>query len=100
MKLSLRSYNVFNDEPNPGIREQAACGLAQSGMLSEKQRRTEVPTLLDFTEDPALDLTTREWVFQALRDITGQNLPHDPTAWRNWYNGGHLEWSPITRDSE
>jgi hypothetical protein len=26
------------------------------------------------------------WVFQALRDITGQSLPHDPVAWRRWYD--------------
>lgn len=91
---------IFHNGSNPGIREQAACGLAQSGMLSEKQRRTVVPKLLDFAEDPALDSKTREWVFQALRDIRGQNLPHDAAIWRNWYNGGHLQWSPITRDNE
>jgi len=90
----------FHDETNPGIREQAACGLAQSGMLSEKQRRTEIPTLLDFAEDPSLEPITREWVFQALRDITGQSLPHDAAAWRNWYNGGHSQWNPVTRDSQ
>jgi hypothetical protein len=41
--------------------------------------------LLDFAEDPALDAETHSWVFQALRDITGQTLPHDATAWRKWY---------------
>jgi hypothetical protein len=91
---------VFHDDPSHNIRERAACGLAQSGMLSEKQRRTAVPKLLDFAEDPSLDPTTREWVFQALRDITGQTLPHDAAAWRNWFNGGHLQWNPVTRDTE
>ena len=91
---------VFHNDASHNIRERAACGLAQSGMLSEKQRRTAVPKLLDFAEDPSLDPTTREWVFQALRDITGQTLPHDPAVWRNWYNGGHLQWNPVTRDSE
>lgn len=76
---------VFHDDPSPMIRERAACGLAQSGMFTDKQRRTVVPRLLDFAEDPALDAETRSWVFQALRDITGQTLPHDATAWRNWY---------------
>ena len=84
--------DVFHNDPSPNIRERAACGLAQSGMLSEKQRRTAVPKLLDFVEDPSLDPTTRSWVFQALRDITGQNLPHDPAAWRNWYNSRDLRW--------
>jgi hypothetical protein len=68
------------------IRERAACGLAQSGMLSQEQRRSAVPKLLDFADDPALDAQTHEWVFQALRDITGKSLPRDPAAWRSWYN--------------
>src|SRR6266568_6131821 len=55
---------VFHDDPSSNIRERAACGLAQSGMLNEKQRRTAVPKLLDFAEDPSLDATTCTWVFQ------------------------------------
>ena len=77
--------DVFHNDASPTIRERAACGLAQSGMLSEAQRRTAVPRLLDFAEDYGLDAQTRGWVFQALRDITGQTLPHDPSAWRKWY---------------
>jgi hypothetical protein len=92
--------DVFRNDPSPNIRERAACGRAQSGMLSEKQRRTAVPKLLDFAEDASLDATTRGWVFQALRDITGQNLPHDAAAWRNWYNSGDPQWNPVTRDSQ
>ncbi len=91
---------VFHDDPSPMIRERAACGLAQSGMLSEKQRRSAVPQLLDFAEDASLDQETRVWVFQALRDITGQGLPHDPAAWRNWYNNSDGHWNPVTRDSQ
>ena len=90
--------DVFHDDPSGMIRERAACGLAQSGMLSEKQRRTAVPRLLDFAEDNSLDSETHNWVFQALRDITGQNLPHDPAAWRKWYNNGDTNWNPVTRD--
>jgi hypothetical protein len=67
------------------IRERAACSLAQSGMLSKQQRHTAVPRLLDYAGDFSLDDQTRGWVFQALRDITGQNLPRDPAAWRKWY---------------
>jgi hypothetical protein len=44
-----------------------------------------IPRLLDFAGDGALDEETHKWVFQALRDITGQTLPHDPGAWREWY---------------
>ncbi|HEV8525490.1 MAG TPA: HEAT repeat domain-containing protein, partial [Terriglobales bacterium] len=89
---------AFHDDPSPMIRERAACGLAQSGMLSEKQRRSAVPRLLDFSDDPSLDPETRKWVFQALRDITGQTLPHDPPAWRNWYSTSDGRWNPVTRD--
>ena len=63
---------MFHDDPSPAIRERAACSLAQSGMFSAVQRRTAVPRLLDFADDSALDDQTRSWVFQALRDITGQ----------------------------
>jgi hypothetical protein len=77
--------DIFHDDPSPMIRERAACGLAQSGMFSASQRRAAVPRLLDFAIDGALDPDTHEWVFQALRDITGQSLPHDAARWREWY---------------
>jgi HEAT repeat protein len=76
---------MFHDDPSPMIRERAACGLAQSGMFSAEQRRTAIPRLLDFADDASLDDQTRAWVFQALRDITGQSLPRDAHAWREWY---------------
>lgn len=91
---------VLHDDPSPMIRERAACALAQSGMLSEKQRRGAVPKLLDFADDSAVDAQTRTWVFQALRDITGQNLPRDAAAWRNWYSSNDGRWNPVTRDSQ
>ncbi|MGZ4824178.1 MAG: HEAT repeat domain-containing protein [Terriglobales bacterium] len=91
---------VLHDDPSSNIRERAACGLAQSGMLNEKQRRAAVPKLLDYTDDASLDGETRKWVFQALRDITGQSLPHDAAAWRNWYRLSDGNWKPVTRDRE
>jgi HEAT repeat protein len=77
--------DIFHDDPSPMIRERAACSLAQSGMLNREQRMRAVPRLLDFAGDGALDDQTRSWVFQALRDITGENLPRDAVAWRGWY---------------
>ena len=76
---------VFHDDPSPMIRERAACGLAQSGMLHDAQRWRAVPRLIEFAADGALDQETRGWVFQALRDITGQSLPPDAAAWKSWY---------------
>jgi HEAT repeat protein len=75
---------IFHDDRSAMIRERAACGLAQSGMLNERQRRQAVPRLLEYSEDYSLDPETRGWVFQALRDITGQTLPPDPSTWRLW----------------
>jgi HEAT repeat protein len=77
---------IFHDDPSPMVRERAACGLAQSGMLTQEQRRSVIPQLLNYTEDASLDAQTRTWAYHALRDITGQNLPEDPSAWRNWYS--------------
>ncbi|HYM22511.1 MAG TPA: HEAT repeat domain-containing protein [Vicinamibacterales bacterium] len=76
---------VFHDDASPMIRERAACNLSQSGMLTREQRMKAVPRLLDDSADFSMDEQTRSWAFQALRDITGQNLPHDPSAWRQWY---------------
>jgi len=76
---------IFRDDPSPMIRERAACSLAQSGMLSARQRMTAVPELIEFAADRSIDEQTRSWAFQALRDITGQTLPRDATAWRSWH---------------
>lgn len=80
---------VLHDDASPMVRERAACGLAQSGMLTQEQRRSLVPRLLDFADDASLDATTRTWVFHALRDITGQNLPDNTTVWRDWYGNSN-----------
>jgi hypothetical protein len=92
--------DTFHNDPSANIRERAACSLSQSGMLSEKQRRTAVPRLLDFAEDNSLDSQTHNWIFQALRDITGQSLPHEAAAWRAWYNKGDSRWTPVTHDEQ
>jgi HEAT repeat protein len=78
----------FHDDPSAFVRERAGCNLAESGMLTREQRRSVIPNLLDDAEDLSLGADTRSWAFQALRDITGQNLPNEPIAWRNWYSSG------------
>lgn len=77
--------DIFHNDRSATIRERAACSLAQSGMLSAKQRWTAVPRLLQYAGDFGLDPQTRGWVFQALRDITGQSIPPDPELWKAWY---------------
>jgi len=104
-----RAFEIISASIHDGnemVRSSAVEGLAYLGTddtippLLEKQRRTEVPKLLDFAEDPSLDPQTREWVFQALRDITGWTLPHDAAAWRNWYNHHPDGWQPVTHDEQ
>ena len=76
---------VFHDDPSPLIKERAGCGLAQSGMLTAKQRFTAIPELLRFADDPQLDDKTREWVVQALQDISGKRFGGDVRDWRAWW---------------
>lgn len=75
---------MFREDPSPGVREMAACSIAQSGMFTEAQRMRAVPDLLKMMDDATLDPATRSWVFQALRDITGASIGSDPAAWRSW----------------
>ena len=76
---------IFHGDTSHDLRERAACNLADSGMLSRELRKTAVPELIRFSQDPTLDQTTRKWVFQALREITLQKVGDDPSAWLSWY---------------
>ena len=76
---------VLRNDASGRVRERAACSLAQSGMLDHAQRMKAVPELLNYADDAALDSQTHTWIYQALRDITGQSLGEDAAAWRNWY---------------
>jgi HEAT repeats len=83
--------DVFRNDPSLEVRERAGCSLAKSGMLTREQRIKAVPGLLELTDDPSLDATTRSWIYQALREITDVNLPNDPATWRNWYSSHAAE---------
>lgn len=78
--------DVLRNDPSMDVRERAGCSLAKSGMLTREQRMKAVPGLLELTDDPSLNATTRTWVYQALREITDEPLPNDPATWRNWYS--------------
>ena len=77
--------DAMHNDSSPVVRERAACSLAESGMLTHEQRMTAVPQLIDYSDDPTLDAQTHTWAFQALSDITRQQLPRDSAAWREWY---------------
>ena len=74
--------NALRNDPSPMVRERAACGLAESGMLTHQQRLAAVPQLINYSDDPSLDAQTHAWAFQALTQITNQHLPNDAAAWR------------------
>jgi HEAT repeat protein len=76
---------TMHDDPSPLVRERAACALAESGLFTPEQRMSAVPQLLNYTQDPSLDVQTHAWAFHALSDITHQHLPNDAEVWRNWY---------------
>jgi HEAT repeat protein len=76
---------AMRNDPSAMVRERAASSVAESGMLSPKQRLIAVPQLIDYSADPALDNQTHALAFQALAGITKQRLPNDSAAWRNWY---------------
>jgi hypothetical protein len=78
--------DVLRNDPSMDVRERAGCSMAKSGMLTRVQRMKAVPGLLELTDDPSINQTTRMWVYQALREITDETLPNDPATWRNWYS--------------
>jgi hypothetical protein len=75
----------FAHDPSPQIRQRAAVGIAESGMLTHQQRFAAVPDLLNFLDDDALDSDTRGWVYGALRLITGEVLGNNAQAWQQWW---------------
>ena len=82
---------VLRWDQSSDLRERAACNLADSGMLTRGMRRQAVPELIRFGQDASLDAATRKWVYQALREIAGQNLPDDSTAWARWWSARPIQ---------
>ena len=78
--------DVIRNDPSMEVRERAGCSMAKSGMLTRVQRMKAVPGLLELSDDPSLNEITRAWVFQALREITDEQLPDNAPTWRNWYS--------------
>ena len=77
--------DIFRNDPSLEVRERAGSALAQAGMLTKKQRFTAVLALMRIGEDPSLDSNTRNWTYQALRQITGAHYGTNPTDWREWW---------------
>ena len=75
----------FAHDPSPRVRQRAAVGIAESGMLTHEQRFAAVPDLLNFLDDDAIASDTRRWVYGALRLITGESLGNNAQAWQQWW---------------
>lgn len=76
---------IFRNDPSIEVRERAGSALAQSGMLTKRQRLSAVPALMEIGEDPSLESNTRNWTYQALRKITDERYGTNPTDWREWW---------------
>jgi hypothetical protein len=76
---------VLGSDVSMDLRDRAGCSLAKSGMLTREQRMKAVPGLIDLGDDTSLSETTRNWVYQALPEITNQPLPNSSADWRSWY---------------
>jgi hypothetical protein len=77
--------SILAHDPAKQIRERAAAGLAQSGMLTGEQRLGAVPQLLNLLDDDSLDPATQDLVYASLQTITGASFGRDPDAWREWW---------------
>ena len=53
--------------------------------MIDQQRGNVLPELVRHACDPHLDAMTRTWVFDALREISGENFGDDALLWRAWY---------------
>lgn len=76
---------ILTHDPARQIRERAARGLSQSGLLTGEQRLIAVPQLLNLLDDDSLDAGTINLVYTTLEAITGASLGKNPAAWREWW---------------
>lgn len=74
---------IAEHDASPVVRERAFCGLASGGTLLIAERYQAVPGLLAIAESAHSDQQTRNWTYQALKEITLLwGLPPDPVIWR------------------
>ena len=79
----------FRNDSSALVQEQAACGLAESGMYTHEQRMVAAASLVSGLNDSQLTADQKNWAVHALADISGQNLGMNPTAWQHWYENSH-----------
>ncbi|MCI0349863.1 MAG: hypothetical protein L0Z53_10600 [Acidobacteriales bacterium] len=67
--------------------------------MRNQESRNRIPELVRMAADPRLDAMTRSWVFEALRELTGQALPDDVDQWRSWYKRISGQYPQVPSDS-
>jgi hypothetical protein len=77
--------DILAHDSTTQIRERAAHGLSQSGLLTGEQRLTAVPQLLNLLDDDSLDAATQNLVSSTLQAITGESFGKNAGAWREWW---------------
>jgi len=78
-------FDSFTHDPSDAVRNRAGCNVSDCGNFMRKQRMRMVPKLIDLATDSQTTPQMRNWAFMALREITDQSLPADPSAWQDWY---------------
>jgi len=78
-------FESFTHDPSDAVRNRAGCNISDCGNFMRKQRMRMVPKFIELVEDSQTTPLTRNWSFMALREITDESLPADPSAWRDWY---------------
>ena len=79
----------FRNDSSALVQEQAACGLAESGMYTHEQRMVAAGSLVRGLNDSQLTADQKNWAVHALADISGVNLGMNPAAWQHWYENSH-----------
>jgi hypothetical protein len=79
----------FRNDPSPVVQERAACGLAEAGMYTQRQRMVAAGSMVGWVDDSLLTAQQRIWTIQALHDISGKSFGTDTAAWHRWYDGTH-----------
>lgn len=79
-------FDSFVNDASMQVRDRAGCNVSDCGNFKRAQRMRMVPNFLDLSANPGTSPQMRNWSFLALHEITGENLPNNADAWRNWYD--------------
>jgi len=66
--------------------------------MTDQQRGSVLPELVRYACDPHLDAMTGTWIFDALREISGENFGDDALLWRAWYAAVTGRPAPVSKE--